>query len=87
MENDWPLKSHCGSVTQNKKKKREREKTIHTLAAMVQWSLYRFLVHITYIHLSLSSLCILLFSFLFFNTIYCLVSYISYFSPVYVCGL
>ncbi|CAJ1944300.1 unnamed protein product [Sphenostylis stenocarpa] len=30
--NDWALKSHCGSVTQNKEK--EREKTIHTLAAM-----------------------------------------------------
>ncbi|WVZ12065.1 hypothetical protein V8G54_016595 [Vigna mungo] len=26
MENDWPLKSHCGSVTQNKKKKREKER-------------------------------------------------------------
>jgi len=29
MENDWPLKSHCGSVTQNKKKKRERKRYTH----------------------------------------------------------
>ncbi|ESW27169.1 hypothetical protein PHAVU_003G179800 [Phaseolus vulgaris] len=41
MENDWPLKSHCGSVTQNKKKERERERKryTHTLAAMVQWEI------------------------------------------------
>jgi len=70
----WICDSKQEEGERERERERERKRYTHTLAAMVQWWLYRFLVHITYIHLSLSSLCILLFSFLFFNTIYCLVS-------------
>jgi len=76
MENDWPLKSHCGSVTQNKKKERERERERErendTHTPLRQWcngdSTDSWFISHIFIFLSLlsASYCFLFFSLILF---------------------